>query len=134
MFILEKYESLVMVLNLDALSLIHRNLPLKNVYEILVSSLYRNIVIIKRTILKHFQQSGGDHSKISYPEIFHFYPQECGHFVTRVYSKNESECSLGTKNMILNWNKVILICHLFCRTRQKKSAFTIVTITNTSHI
>ncbi|KAK9753490.1 Peptidase family C78 [Popillia japonica] len=90
----KKYESLVMVLNLDALSLIHRNLPLKNVYEILVSSLYRNIVIIKRTILKHFQQSGGDHSKISYPEIFHFYPQECGHFVTRVYSKNESECSL----------------------------------------
>ncbi|KAI4463937.1 peptidase family c78 [Holotrichia oblita] len=90
----KKYESLVMVLNLDALSLIHRNLPLKNVYEILVSSLYRNIVIIKRTILKHFQQSGGDHSKISYPEIFHFYPQECGHFVTRVYAKNESECSL----------------------------------------
>ncbi|GJQ77328.1 hypothetical protein Trydic_g20746 [Trypoxylus dichotomus] len=90
----KKYESLVMVLNLDALSMIHRNLPLRNVYEILVSSLYRNIIIIKRTILKHFQQSGGDHSKISYPEIFHFYAKECGHFITRVYAKNESDCSL----------------------------------------
>lgn len=84
-----------MVLKLDALSMIHRNMPLKNLYEVLVSSLYRNIMILKTSILKHFQQCGGDHTKISYPEIFHFYPKACGHFVTRVYAKNESECTLG---------------------------------------
>lgn len=108
--VLEKYESLVMVLNLDALSMLPRNILLRNVYEILVSSLYRNIVIIQKTILKHFQQSGGDHSKISYPEIFHFFPKECGHFITRVYAKNESECSLGVLQSCLT---NFIACYLF---------------------
>ncbi|KRT82016.1 Peptidase, partial [Oryctes borbonicus] len=115
----KKYESLIMVLNLDALSMIHRNFPLKNVYEILISSLYRNIVIIKRTILRHFQQSGGDHSKISYPEIFHFFPEECGHFITKVYAKNESDCSLERERKKLHSRLLLPVTHPVFRRSNK---------------
>ena len=93
--VLEKYESLTMLLNIDALSLVPRNMPLKNLYEILVASCCRNLSLIKRAILKHFQQSDGDTSKVCHPEVYHFYPKVCGHFFTMVYNGNESEESLG---------------------------------------
>ncbi|XP_022909674.1 ufm1-specific protease 2 [Onthophagus taurus] len=103
----KKFELLNMVLNLDALSMVHKKLPVKNLYEILVASCFRNLFLLQRTILKYFQQSGGDFSKISYPEIYHFYPNLCGHFVTRVFGKGETDESLEQERKIIQ-DKLLL--------------------------
>lgn len=89
MLFLELRRTLNACLKIDALSMVHRQRKISGLYEILVESAIRNLRLIENSILENLNRT------ISQPEVFHFYPKECGHFITIVYLKKDDEKSLG---------------------------------------
>lgn len=83
-----------MILQLDALSMVFKEIKLNDLYDILVESAVRCLLLLKKPLIQQISKNIGDHTKINYPEIYHFYPEGCGHFVSRVYDKNCNEISL----------------------------------------
>lgn len=83
-----------MLIQIDSLSMVNKKTKLNDLYEIIVESAIRSLRLIKKPLLKQFSENAGDHSNILCPEIFHFYPEGCGHFVTRIYDKNCNELDM----------------------------------------
>lgn len=75
--------------------MVHKETKLNDLYDILVESAIRCLWLLKKPLIQQFTKNMGDHTKINFPEIFHFYPQGCGHFVSRVLDKNCDEVTFG---------------------------------------
>lgn len=89
-------QMLLMALELDCLSMVHKHTKITRIYDILIESAYRNLRLLQNLLLNSFQDNGGDQSQpVSVPEIFHFLPEGVGHFITRVYDKKKSDTSLS---------------------------------------
>lgn len=84
-----------MTINIDALSIVHRDAKIVELYAMLVESCCRYLRLLEAKVLANIKACGGDYTKISEPETFHFFPDYCGHFITRAYVKNDSEEELG---------------------------------------
>lgn len=89
----ELFTSTKMNLIIDALSIVDPKVKVKKLYEILLESVRRNIQLNEDCILKQLKHS--DLNKISLPQIYHFFPRKCGHFVTVAYPKKQMEDQLG---------------------------------------
>lgn len=108
---------LVMALQIDSLSLVHRSKKLYDVYDILIESIHRNLRLLKDLLLLHVQDHTGDKSVLSYPEVYHFFSEGCGHFITRAYEKGESETALCKLGFICKYSfNTLLFCSVNDRT------------------
>ncbi|XP_017772097.1 PREDICTED: ufm1-specific protease 2 [Nicrophorus vespilloides] len=88
----EKNETkmLQILLNVDSLSLVHKQTTLGNLYTILVESACRNVRHIGNFIINYIE-TASDLTKPFEPEVIHYYPICCGHFVTRILNKFDAE-------------------------------------------
>lgn len=86
-------QTLMVALEIDALSMVHRRMKMTDLYDVLIESTHRNLRLMKDLLLKDLED-GGDHRPLSFPETLHFFPEACGHFITRVYDKKDSDSAL----------------------------------------
>lgn len=93
--------TLMLALNVDALSMVHRDQKVIDLYTILVESCCRYLRLLESIVAADLAGCDEDYTKISEPETFHFFPEHCGHFITRSYSKNDTDDSLGLLMPIL---------------------------------
>lgn len=84
-------KSLVLSIPIDTLSMVQRETKLVKLYEILLESSIRNLRLFESSILKQMKNIENNCFNISVPEVYHFFPEACGHFLTRIYFKNEDE-------------------------------------------
>ncbi|XP_063913342.1 ufm1-specific protease 2 [Zophobas morio] len=84
-------KTITIMATIDALAIIHRQTKIANLYEIIVESAVRSLRLLESAVLEGFERF---EDKISQPEIFHFYPEDCGHFVTQIYLQGDDEESL----------------------------------------
>lgn len=75
--------------------MVHRELKVIHLYEILIESLCRNLRLMERCLLQQIEKPTPERVSIYLPEPFHFSPEICGHFITRFYAKGEQENLLG---------------------------------------
>lgn len=82
---------------IDTLALIHKEIKVANVYVILVESCNRFLRLLEKKIVAFLDQHLEDEEIKNVPrcEAFHFFPEQCGHFVTRVFIKNANDNILG---------------------------------------
>jgi hypothetical protein len=92
---LGNYRCLKTVIEVDAISMVHRNSKVVHLYTVLVNSLWRNLKLIENSFLEQISNSVGSTLVVSTPEPYHFLPRECGHFVTVVYPKKKRDFELG---------------------------------------
>lgn len=99
---------LSMVINIDALSLIHRKIKLINLYTTFLESCIRNIRLYQAATLKRFHETGVDSAAFSTftPRIFHFYPVNTSHFISKIYNfsqpeGNEEQCRRALHSQLL---------------------------------
>ncbi|XP_044256013.1 ufm1-specific protease 2 [Tribolium madens] len=81
-------KTMTIMVSIDSLSMVNRQTKIANLYEILVESAVRNLRLLESSILYKLQN---EDEKITPPEVYHFYPDDCGHFVTKIYLKGDSE-------------------------------------------
>lgn len=86
--------------------MVHRETKLVKLYEILLESSVRNLRLFENSILKQIDLIEGSNN-ISVPEVYHFFPEGCGHFLTRIYFKNESEELLRMYCAIVDFHLLI---------------------------
>ncbi|XP_063710149.1 probable Ufm1-specific protease 2 [Culicoides brevitarsis] len=72
----------------DALSMLNVNTKLSSLYEILVESLCRILRLTERNLLTQLKTSGKD---LNAPIMYHFKPEELGHFFTCIYRAGVSD-------------------------------------------
>lgn len=75
-----------MILNIDNIALVCKQTPVANLYEILVESCNHFLQSLQSKALQIFGETGD--SIVPKFDAFHFYPETCGHFVTRILAKN----------------------------------------------
>jgi len=95
-------QTLVLTVHIDALSLIHRDEKVVELYTVLVESCCRYLRLLESRFMASLEGCYGDFSKISEPEAFHFFPEPCGHFITAAYSKIDSEQTLENRRRLLH--------------------------------
>ncbi|KAF5302328.1 hypothetical protein FQA39_LY10367 [Lamprigera yunnana] len=95
-------QTLMLTLNVDAMSIVHREEKVVNLYSVLIESCSRYLRLLEGIIVSNVQFCKGDYSLLSQPETYHFFPENCGHFVTKTYSKNQTDESLETARRILH--------------------------------
>jgi hypothetical protein len=98
-------KTLSITVSIDALAMVPRQTKIANLYEIIVESAVRNLRLLENTIVDKFERL---QNKISLPEVFHFYPEDCGHFVTKIYLKNDDDESLLSEREALH--RELLLC------------------------
>ncbi|XP_018336684.1 ufm1-specific protease 2 [Agrilus planipennis] len=107
------FQSLQLWVEVDALSMVHVDSKVVNLYDIIVESSCRNLRLQQNAFFKFFTDCIEEQGKISNLKIYHFYPESCGHFVTKAYPKNfadidlEEERSLLHKQLLLPVNRPI---------------------------
>lgn len=77
-----KGQKLRIPIDVDALSMLHLNTKLSSLYEILVESLCRILRLAERNLLTQLKNTGKD---LKTPLMYHFKPEELGHFFTCIY-------------------------------------------------
>lgn len=80
--------------------MVHRHASVAKLYEILVESSVRYLRLLEATLLKKLE-TGERQLDVSLPEVFHFFPEYCDHFITTVYCNNDSEKALSTQNKFI---------------------------------
>lgn len=85
---------MIFAAKIDSLSMVPRHTPVGKLYEILVESSIRYLRLLEATLLKKID-SEDIQLNISLPEVFHFFPELCDHYVTTVYCKNDTDKSLS---------------------------------------
>lgn len=75
-------------IRVDALSMLHIKTRLSSLYEILVESLCRILRLAERNLLTQLKNSGQD---LKTPLMYHFKPEELGHFFTCIYRSGVTE-------------------------------------------
>ncbi|KAF5274306.1 hypothetical protein FQR65_LT04425 [Abscondita terminalis] len=93
---------LMLTVNIDSLSLVHREEKIINLYSVLIESCCRFLRLLEGVILNNVKSCNNDYSLISQPETFHFFPKQCGHFITRIYVKSEAEELMEKTRLILH--------------------------------
>lgn len=82
--------------------MVHRSTKVINLYEILIESLCRNLRLFERCLLHQIEAGNADFVSLHTPEPFHFYLDNCGHFITRFYAKSEQEKNLEGERKLLH--------------------------------
>lgn len=109
-FILEPVKALSIPICVDALAMINRQTKISKLYEILIETVVRYLKLFELQVLNKIKHNING---ISTPQTFHFYPENCGHFITQIYLKNKSENDLLSrrhtlhKSLLLNENAPI---------------------------
>jgi len=96
------HESLILTINIDALSMVHRDEKIVELYTMLVESCCRYLRLLESRVVSNLEDCDGNFSKFSEPETFHFFPEICGHFITATYAKNDSEEALEKRRLLLH--------------------------------
>ncbi|XP_018565257.1 probable Ufm1-specific protease 2 isoform X2 [Anoplophora glabripennis] len=101
--ILEKkpVQALDTIVYIDSLAMIYRHTKVAHLYEILLECVIRYLRLYEHNLINHILDTP-DFAKISRLETFHFYPLECGHFLTRLYPKHKTDESLKTLRQLLH--------------------------------
>ena len=71
-------------LNIDAIGLARKNMPVKDLMEVLKGCVQRQIHEMGRSVLSELSMRG----TVSIPETFHLKPGPLGHFCSIVFNKN----------------------------------------------
>lgn len=66
--------------------MVHKHTSVAKLYDILVESSVRYLRLLEATLLKKLDCL----DDISLPEVFHFYPENCDHFLTKIYCNGDS--------------------------------------------
>ncbi|KAB0799426.1 hypothetical protein PPYR_07306 [Photinus pyralis] len=77
-------------LKVDTLVVVHKHKKLVALYSILVESCCRFLRHLEGIMVNNVIMCDGDNSSISPLETYHFFPEPCGHFITRTFIKNEN--------------------------------------------
>lgn len=77
-----------MVINVDTLALVHKQTLVTDLYEILVESCNRYLRLLEAKVFRVFSGTNEGENVVLKFEAFHFYPETCGHFITRIFAKN----------------------------------------------
>lgn len=99
-----------MPLKIDTFAIIHRNTKLLELYTVLVEAACRSLRLLESVLIEQLGQEGiGDGAGLRLPEIFHFLPQEVGHFITRVVPKGIPDESMEKERHRLH--EQLGLCH-----------------------
>lgn len=82
--------------------MVQRETKLVKLYEILLESSIRNLRLFESSFLTQIQKIQNC-DNISVPEVYHFFPEPCGHFFTRIYFKNDEEDLLRKHHVICRY-------------------------------
>ncbi|KAF7267982.1 hypothetical protein GWI33_018826 [Rhynchophorus ferrugineus] len=88
----KSFEILKLPLSIDTLSLVNRNSKLSSLYNILLESVVKNLRLYEAE-LHSYLKNNNLQGKVGKPEVLHFFPEECGHFITRVIFEQSEEQS-----------------------------------------
>lgn len=91
--------------------MVHTHTSVGKLYEILVESSVRYLRLLEATLLKKLG-SEDIQFDISLPEVFHFFPETCDHFITTVYCSGDSEKALSSE---YNCTETFLFLIIFFR-------------------
>lgn len=78
------------VVAVDLMLMFDRNAKIKELYPVLKSSVAQFISFYEKRVLDRFKANKDLHL-----EVYHFYPRQCGHFITMLYPKSDSDKDLS---------------------------------------
>nr|XP_023024647.1 ufm1-specific protease 2-like [Leptinotarsa decemlineata] len=101
--VLDKIQQEVvdMTIRVDSLAMIPTQTKLSNLYDILLKSVEKYLQLFQTKLCKELLSSNKKSRSLAV-ETYHFLPPECGHFVTILYPKNETEASLQAYRHLLH--------------------------------
>jgi hypothetical protein len=120
--ILEKHGSFVVdtILQLDSLAMIHEHTKASHLYDILIKSTKRILKLHELRLLEIVEHE--KNSKSAMFNVYHFYPEDCNHFVTLLYPEFHTEKDF--KTIRKNLHKRLLIKRLMpCFRKTNKYTF-----------
>lgn len=79
---------------MDALIIIPGSLQISNLYEILVQAVNRYLSLFEDNLREYIGFKHNDTKNLKF-QTFHFYPAECGCFITLLYLENKPEALLS---------------------------------------
>ncbi|KAL3267533.1 hypothetical protein HHI36_011655 [Cryptolaemus montrouzieri] len=85
-------------LKIDVLSLISKQTSINRLYNILVESIVKNLKAFHLTVLQNLEET----NKLILPEVHHFYPKECGHFISIWMPQNVDQSRLESSRRSLH--------------------------------
>ncbi|CAH1174266.1 unnamed protein product [Phaedon cochleariae] len=83
----------------DSILMINRNTKVGELYPKLLNSVRRSVKLNEAHVLNTLSEHA---VKSVAAQTYHFYPRECGHFLTLIYPRNASDVSLKSKRQILH--------------------------------
>lgn len=100
--ILDKHPFKVIdtLLQIDSLAVVKADTKIQNLYTTLLQSINKLLKLYEIKFLD-FVNSNKSTKNLVY-EIFHFYPEECQHFLTFLYAKDQSEAELKILRLLLH--------------------------------
>lgn len=78
-------------MKIDVLSLISKQTSLNRLYAILVESILKNLKAYHLTFLKNLTEK----DSLMVPDVYHFYPPNCGHFISVWMPKEVDQKKMG---------------------------------------
>ncbi|PNF30304.1 putative Ufm1-specific protease 2 [Cryptotermes secundus] len=99
---LGNYTCLKTHIKVDSLSVVHRNSKVVHLYAVLVDSLLRNLKLAENSFLQQITNFEDSAFAICAPEPYHFFPPECGHFVTVMYPEKKPDSELDMERRLLH--------------------------------
>lgn len=89
----EQLDLLNVPIKIDFLAMINKDTKLSKVYDILLESAIKNLRLYE-SVLQKYIKNHVIKSEVALPETLHFFPKDCGHFLTRiVFDDSEEELS-----------------------------------------
>lgn len=90
---LDPFKVIDTLLQIDSLAVVKADTKIQNLYTTLLQSINKLLKLYEIKFLD-FVNSNKSTKNLVY-EIFHFYPEECQHFLTFLYAKDQSEAELS---------------------------------------
>ncbi|CAG9858615.1 unnamed protein product [Phyllotreta striolata] len=87
-------------LELDSLAVVKNDIKIKNLYNIMLESIKRLLNIHQAKLLSFLKNSTSTKSLVH--QVYHYYPDECQHFITVLYAKDQSESDLKASRLLLH--------------------------------
>ncbi|GBP35470.1 Probable Ufm1-specific protease 2 [Eumeta japonica] len=92
-----------MPLDVDGVTMVHRNTKVVELYTVLVETACRSIKLLESSLVEQLGQEGlGDGAGLKLPLTHHFLPTELGHFFTRILPKDFAEENMEKERRTLH--------------------------------
>ncbi|XP_072391212.1 ufm1-specific protease 2 [Diabrotica undecimpunctata] len=86
------------LLPLDCISMVHEQTKTSELYEILLKSTASRLSLFEEKILQFVKSNG----KSLIFQLYHYYPEECKHFLTLLYAKNQTDKDTESERQLIH--------------------------------